>query len=159
MAEESSFNIRLDDIDLQILRELQKDGRITNAELARRIALSPPAIHARVRRLEAQAIIQQYTARLSYEQLGYDLLCFISVILQTHQVRLVQNFRTAVRQFPEVAECHHVAGEYDYLLKVILKNRQDLERFMLEKLTPLEGIARVQISVVLAEIKQDTVLP
>ena len=158
MAEESSLNLRLDDIDLQILRELQKDGRITNAELARRVLLSPPAVHARVRRLEAQGIIRNYAARLNYEQLGYDLLCFVGLSLQTHQVRLVQNFRTAVGQLPEVAECHHVAGEYDYLLKVILKNRQDMERFIVEKLTPIEGIARMQISVVLAEIKSETTL-
>jgi Lrp/AsnC family transcriptional regulator, leucine-responsive regulatory protein len=158
MSEQSSLNIRLDEIDLQLLRELQKDARLPNAELARRIPLSPPAVHARLRRLETQQVIQQYTARLNYEQLGYDLSCFIGVILQTHQLRLVQNFRTAVAQFPEVAECYHLAGEYDYLLKVILKNRQHLEQFITEKLTPLEGINRLQISVVLTEIKSQTSL-
>lgn len=146
-------------LDVAILRELQSDGRISNVELARRVHLSPPATHARVKRLEKEGLIRQYGATLDREKAGFDLLCFIQITIQLHQPQQVEKFRMLVRQLPEVLECHHITGEYDYLLKVALRNRQDLERFVVKQLTPIPGVARIHTSLVLSEIKAVSALP
>jgi len=149
----------LDELDTAILRTLQADGRLTNVELARTVNLSPPATHARLRRLEREGYIRQYTAVVDREKAGYDLLCFIHVSLQMHQLEQVEGFRHWTRQMPEVLECHHITGEYDYLLKVVLLNRKDLERFVVDKLTPIPGVARIHTSLVLVEVKATMALP
>ncbi len=149
----------LDTTDYAILHTLQQEGSIANAELARRLSLSPPAVHARVKRLEEQGFIRGYVALLDRERLGFDMLCFIQISLQLHQLEQVMHFRTVVQQIPEVLECHHVTGEYDYLLKVTVRNRQELERLVMEKLTPIPGVARIHTSLVFSEIKASTALP
>jgi len=149
----------MDVLDKTILDILQSEGRISNAELARRVNLSPPATHARIKRLEEQGVISRYAALLEREQVGYDMLCFVHISLQLHQPEQVESVRKAIREFPEVLECHHVTGEYDYLLKVVIRNRKDLERFVIERLTPIPGVARIQTSLVLTEVKSTTALP
>lgn len=149
----------VDEMDLMILGILQEQGNLSNAELARQIHLSPPATHARVRRLEQAGYIRQYTALLNNEKMGFDMLCFVHLSLQRHQPESVEGIRTAIRQMPEVLECYHVTGEYDYLLKVVIRNRKDLERFVVERLTPVPGIARIHTSLVLSEIKSTTTIP
>ncbi len=149
----------LDDVDREILALIQKDGRISNAELSRRINLSPPATHARVRRLEREGFIEGYAGLLSRDKLGYDLLCFVLVGLTVHQFEHVYGFRERVLTMPEVLECYNITGEYDYLLKVVLRNREDLERFVVGELTPLPGVARLQTSLVLSEVKSSIKLP
>jgi DNA-binding Lrp family transcriptional regulator len=149
----------MDDLDRQILLILQTNGRLPNAELARKLNLSPPATHARLRRLETEGLIDHYAAILDREQAGFDMLCFIQIGLQLHQPEQVEAVRTAIRKMPEVLECHHITGEYDYLLKVVIRNRKDLERFVIERLTPVPGVARIQTSLVLTEVKSTTALP
>lgn len=149
----------LDEIDLDILDILQRNGRASNADLARQIKLSAPATYARIKKLEEDGYIRQYSALLDIEKAGYDLLCFVHVSLQLHQSQQVENFKEAICQMPEVLECHHVTGDYDYLLKVVLKNRQDLERFAIKRLTPIPGVARIHTSLVLSEVKFTTALP
>jgi Lrp/AsnC family leucine-responsive transcriptional regulator len=149
----------LDKVDKSLLRSLQADGRLSNVELARKISLSPPAAHARLRRLEKDGYIRQYTAVVDREKAGYDLLCFIHISLQMHQVTQVEKFREATRKMPEVLECHHITGEYDYLLKVVLRNRKDLVRFVVDKLTPIPGVARIHTSLVFTEVKSTMALP
>jgi DNA-binding Lrp family transcriptional regulator len=158
MIQYSSNNI-LDDLDKAILQLLQTAGRISNVELANQINLSPPAIHARLKRLEQRGYIRQYVALLDREKFGYDMLCFIEVSLQLHQSEQVENFRQIMQQMPEVLECHHVTGEYDYLLKIVVRNRAELERFVVKRLTPIPGIARIHTSLVLSEVKLTTALP
>ena len=148
----------LDDIDKALLRSLQADGRLSNVELARKVNLSPPATHTRLKRLERDGYIRQYAAIVDREKAGYDLLCLILIGVQMHQVEQVEKFREATRKMPEVLECHHITGEYDYLLKEALKNRKDLERFVVDKITSI-GVARVHTSLVLAEVKSTMVLP
>ena len=152
-------NTVLDDIDKAMLRELQADGRLTNVELARRISLSPPATLTRLKRLEKDGYIRNYTAVVDREKAGYDLLCFIHIAMQMHQIEQVENFRRMLRDMPEVLECHHITGEYDYLLKVVLRNREDLERFAVDRLTPIPGVARIHTSLVFTEVKSTTALP
>ena len=149
----------LDDLDKLILEELQNDARISNAELARRVNLSPPAAHARIRRLEENGYIKTYAAVLNRQQAGYDMLCFVSVSLQMHEIDQVTHFYEAIQELPEVLECHHVTGDYDYLLKVVAHNTDDLEDFLVNRLTPIPGIARIHTSLVLRETKSSTSIP
>src|SRR5690606_6888628 len=100
-----------------------------------------------------------YATILNKEKLGYDMLCFVQVTLQRHNTEAVENFRRAVQTMPEVLECHHLTGEFDYLLKIIVYNRKHLERFLLEILTPLPGMDKIRTSLVLSEIKATTVVP
>ena len=149
----------LDTLDSKILHHLQQNGRISNAELSRRVELSPPATHARLKRLEEQGYIREYTALLNPEKVGFDMLCLINVSLQMHTTEQVENFRKAIQEMPEVLECYHITGEFDYLLKVVINNRRGLEHFVVKRLTPLPGIARIYTSLILAEVKATTALP
>ncbi len=149
----------LDNLDRQLLRLLQTDGRISNVDLAARVNLSPSAVHARLRRLEQRGYIQKYVAILNREQMGYDMLCFVNISLQTHKREVVENFKTTITRMPEVLECHHLTGEYDYLLKVAVRNRKDLHRFVVDNLTPIPGMAKIHTSVVLETEKYTTALP
>ena len=155
---ESSYK-DLDRVDKEILALVQEDGRISNAELSRRLNLSPPATHARVKRLEREGFIDGYAGLLNRDRLGYDLLCFVLVGLTVHQVEHIHGFREQMLAMPEVLECYNITGEYDYLLKVVLHNREDLERFIVGQLTPLPGVARLQTSLVLSEVKSSVKLP
>jgi len=158
MIEYSAGN-ELDDIDVSILEQMQKNGRISNADLARHINLSPPATHARLKRLELAGYINDYVTLLNRGRLGYDMLCFVNISLQMHQPEEVERFRKAIEAVPEVLECFHVTGEFDYLLKVVIRNQKDLERFLVKRLTPIPGVARIYTSLVVNEVKSTTALP
>ncbi len=151
--------MELSEMDRNILEILQAEGRVSNAELARRINLSPPATLARVRRLEEDGIIRRYAALLEPETVGYDMTCFISVSLQMHTEEQVGRFRDSIQEMAEVLECHFVTGEFDYLLKVVVRNRAALEQFVVNRLTPIPGVARIYTSLVLTEVKSNTALP
>ena len=127
----------MNELDIAILRELQDDGRLSNVELARRINLSPPATHARIKRLEEQGLIRQYVALLDPVKVGYDMVCFVSISLQLHQSEELEAMRRRISRMPEVLECFHVTGEFDYLLKVVVRNRQELQHFVVERITPM----------------------
>lgn len=153
------MNLLLDDIDRELLTALQKDARQTNAELARQVDLSATGLHKRLRRLEEAGIITGYVARVDREALGYDMLCFVQVTLQRHEPDAVDNFRREVQSMAEVLECHHLTGEFDYLLKVIVRNRKHLEQFILNTLTPVRGMDKIRTSLVLSEIKATAAIP
>ena len=154
-----SSDFELDELDLSILRVLQENGRLSNVALASQINLSPPATYTRLKRLERQGYIRNYVALLDWSKMGYDMICFINISLQMHQPDEVEKFRARISNLPEVLECHHVTGEFDYLLKVAIKNRDDLDRFVMKQLTPIPGIARIYTSLALNEIKATTALP
>lgn len=156
---ESSVQASLDETDRAILAMLQAEGRISNAEIARRIELSAPATHARVKRLEEAGVIRQHVTLLDRETIGYDMVCFISVSLQLHQFDAIERFKQLVLDMPEVLECHHMTGEFDYLLKAVFRNRDELQQFVVDRLTPIPGMARINTSLVLTEIKATTQLP
>jgi DNA-binding Lrp family transcriptional regulator len=149
----------LDEKDIVILEALQHDSRITNVELARRVELSPPAVHARIRRLEDSGMICSYATIVNREALGYEMTCFIEVNMQLHNSDTIADFHMQVVKMPEVLECHQLTGDTDYLLKVVIRSKRDLERFLVEKLMPIEGVARVKTSMSLSEIKSTTVIP
>jgi DNA-binding Lrp family transcriptional regulator len=149
----------LDEIDRALLRILQTDARISNADLARQVNLSPPAVHARMRRLQEQRIIRGYAAMIDREALGYEMLCLISIRMERHQRPDIERVRFAVEQMPEVLECFHLTGEFDYQLKVVVRNRKELERFVVDRLATIPGIGHIRTSLVFSEIKATTELP
>ncbi len=153
------MNTQLDDKDRALLRYLQEDARITHTELARRVDLSVPGLQKRLQKLEKAGVIEQYVTLINREALGYDMLCFVQVTLIHHQPEAVSAFRESVQDMPEVQDCYFLTGEYDYLLKIIVQNRRHLEKFLVEKLTPLPGMDKIRTSLVLAEIKRSTAVP
>jgi Lrp/AsnC family transcriptional regulator, leucine-responsive regulatory protein len=114
----------LDDLDWRILAELHADARLPYSELGRRISLSPPAVAERVRRLEEAGVIVGYRAVLDYERLGFPLLAFVRVRYPSGDHR---PFERAVRQRPEILECHHVTGEGCFVVKLVARSMRDLE--------------------------------
>jgi len=149
----------LDEVDQEVLHVLQEDGRISNAELARTVGLSRAATHARVRRLERMGVIGRYTAIVDPQAVGFDLLCLIGIAMTLHSQETIARARAAIAEMPEVLECWHVTGDFDYILKVAVRNRADLQRFILDRLTPVPGIARINTSLVLGVEKSTTALP
>ncbi len=149
----------LDRYDRAILMVLQADGRISNKALAERVHLSPPACHARFKRLVEQGYILGFHAQLDRRRLGFDNLCYIELSLAVHQPHEIAALLDTIAAQPEVLECHHLTGEYDYLLKVAVRVTAALQRFISEKLVPTPGIARVHTSLVLKEIKPRGTLP
>lgn len=149
----------LDYVDRNILDIIQSEGRISNADLAKRIHLSPAATHTRLRRLENEEFIEGYNARINRKKLGINMLCYIHISLQTHSSEELEKFRCALREMPEVLECSFVTGDFDYLAKVALKDQGDLERFILKRLTPISGVSRVSTSLIVSEIKSSSNLP
>jgi DNA-binding Lrp family transcriptional regulator len=151
--------IPLDELDRTLLSTLQEDARLSNAELARRVDLSATGLQKRLRRLEEARVITRYVALVDREALGYDMLCFVQVTLQRHEPDAVNHFRREVQNMPEVLECHHLTGEFDYLLKVVVRNRKHLEQFILNTLTPVRGMDKIRTSLVLSEIKAAAAVP
>lgn len=146
-----------DQLDIAILEELQMNGRTSVADLARKIHLSQPAVHTRIKRLERDGIIQQYVALLNQKAVGYDLMCFIHLKLASHQDELSQSVQQAIQKIVIVLECFLVTGQSDMILKIVVENQQALSNFI-SKLTNLDGIERIETAVVLQEVKLTTAL-
>lgn len=104
-------------------------------------------------------MIQGYAALIDREAVGLDLLCFVHVTLAHHEPDTIRGFRDQIKEVPEVLECHHLTGEFDYLMKVVVKSHKHLERFLFEKLTSISGVDKIRTSIVLREIKESSALP
>ena len=154
---ESFVSKILDTIDIQILDILQKESQISNAEIARRVNLSPPATHTRIKRLEGEGFINRQVAILNQEKLGFDLLCYVFMSTDIHQAKEIEELEASLKTMTEILECHCLTGAYDYLLKIVIRDRQELNQFI-RKLNKL-GISRIQTNLSLREIKYSTVLP
>lgn len=150
----------LDELDLAILEALQEDGRISFADLGRRVSLSPAGVLARVRRLEREDVIQGYEVRLNRRKLGLGLVCHVGVLLKSHDPELIRGFLDAVTAMPEVLECHHFgSAEEDYLLRVVLGGVTDVTNFMREKIHQIPGVDKSHAHMLLKEEKFTTRLP
>ena len=149
----------LDSFDLKILDALQKDGRLTNNELAERIALSASQCSRRRSRLEAEGYIQGYQARLNRQKIGLDLLVVVSVTLATHNRDNARRFAALVNDLPEVLEAYALTGEMDYHLKVATRGLSSLSRFVNDVLLPHDSVQHVKTSIVLDTLKQFEGLP
>ncbi len=152
--------MNLDRYDQMILETLQKHGRISNQELADAINLSPSPCLRRVRQLEEAGFIDGYVALLNARQLGLTLVSFIQISMDKHTPELLDNFEKTVGSYPEVLECHLITGQSaDYLLKVIVKDMDAYQQFLLQKLTRIDGVSGVHSSFVLKSPVDKTALP
>lgn len=149
----------LDRTDKRILRALQADGRITNAELASRIGLAPSSLGERLKRLQKEGFITGFSARLDPQKLGFGLLVFVEVILDTTTPDVFDRFAKAARRTPEILECHMVAGGFDYLIKTRLPDMAAYRRFLGEIVLALPGVRETRTYAVMEEVKNDGPLP
>ena len=145
---------RIDRIDLKILRVLQGNGRMSNIELSRQVNLSPAPCLARVRRLEKTGYINGYKAELNAELLGLSLLAYVEITLDRTTPDVFERFKQAVRDVPEIEECHMVAGGFDYLIKVRSQDMDAYRRILGEKIATIPGVLQTHTYVVMEQVKR-----
>ena len=143
----------LDRIDILLLSELQRGGRLTNAELAERVNLSASATLRRVQRLEREGVIAGYRAEVDPERVGLGLQAFVRVQLSRHDSDAIATFTACVNQWDEVVACHALTGDMDYLLQVAVRDLEHFSRFLLDRLLNQAGVADVNSSFVLRTVK------
>ena len=149
----------LDRTDLRLLAVLQTEGRITNAELAERVNLSPSACLRRLQRLETDGVIAGYAARIEPQAVGLGLQAFVRVQLVKHEAAVIERFVDCVNGWDEVVACHALTGDMDYLLHVYVADLADFSRFLLDHLLNAAGVADVNSSFVLRTVKRSPALP
>lgn len=145
----------MDAIDKKILRVLSRQGRLTNAELAEQVGLSPSPCWTRVKRLEQGGIIKGYAAVLDQAALGLPDAVFIEVMMERHDEAQLQRFEAAVKDIPEILECHLVTGEYDYVIKAAVGGTAGYERLLRDRLYRLPGVRHTRTSFALRSLKQE----
>jgi Lrp/AsnC family leucine-responsive transcriptional regulator len=151
---------KIDAYDLKILSELQRDGGLSNQEIADRVGLSASPCSRRIRELELDGIISERVARLSAAKLGLHLSVLIHIRMDRHTPERFDNFEALVASYPEVQECYLITGqEADYQLKVIVPGMEEYQRFLLDKITRIEGVIGVHSSFVLRKAVDTTRLP
>ncbi|MCE8025149.1 MULTISPECIES: Lrp/AsnC family transcriptional regulator [Halomonadaceae] len=151
-------NLKLDRIDRMLLEALQQDARLTTAELAELVNLSPSPCARRIRRLEQAGLITRYRAELDKTLLDLMVTSFVQVRLDQHQREQVEHFEHAVRDMPEVIQCHSVSGHFDYLLQVITTDIDAFERW-LRHFRQLTAVSAVDSSFSIRTIKENGALP
>ena len=151
--------MKLDNLDLRILAELQADGALSNVELARRVYLSPSPCLARVKAMEQAGVISRYVALASAAALGLGLNVFISISLRTQSKAALADFEQRICEHDEVMECYLMTGDSDYLIRVAVTDIAALERFILEQLTPIPGVEKIRSSFALKQVRYKTALP
>lgn len=149
----------LDATDRRLLSLLQENGRLTGAELAESVHLSPSACHRRVQRLEAEGYLKRTVALLDARKIGRPTTAFVEITLSGQADELLDAFERAVRQIPDVLECHLMAGSADYLLKVVAEDTDDFARIHRQHLARLPGVAQMQSSFALRTVFKTTALP
>lgn len=151
--------IKLDRIDRRILETLQQDGRIQNVELARRVGLSPSPCLRRVRLLEEAGVIERYVALLDASRIGAGFTVFARVWLTGQDEATVDHFIEAIKGLPQVTECHLMAGDCDFLLRIAVANLDAYRRFQIEHLNRIRGVQNVKTEIPMQKIKQSSELP
>ena len=144
----------LDATDLQILRTLQKNAKLTTKELAEAVHLTPTPVFERQKRLERQGYIKKYVAVLDPEKLGQGLQVYCKVKLKQINHEIADAFVRRINRIPEVTECYNTSGNYDYLLKVRAKDMKQYQAFVLNKLGEIEMLASIESTFVMSEVKQ-----
>jgi len=150
--------MKLDALDLSILKLLQKNSKLTNKALSTHLSLSVTAVYERIKKLEKTGIIKDYVALLSKEKLDQSFVAFCHVKLIQHTQDNVKQFEKEVIKIDEVLECYHLSGDYDYLLKVHVKDMESYRNFMIEKLTNLNHIGSTHSMFMINEVKYTTAL-
>jgi Lrp/AsnC family transcriptional regulator, leucine-responsive regulatory protein len=148
-----------DAVDWNILDQLQRNARVSNVDLAKTVFLSPSPCLSRVRRLEQSNVVKQYVTLLDPLKVGLTVSVFIQVSLEKQVEKTLENFERSIRDRPEVMECYLMTRDADYLLRVVVPDVQSLERFILDRLTKIPGIASIKSSFALKQVKYQTALP
>ncbi len=152
-------NRALDATDLKILDELQRNGRLSNVDLAQRINLSPSPCLARVRALERDTVIDRYVAIVNPTSLGLTLSVFIQVTLEKQVEAALKRFEAKMNSYPEVMECYLMTGDSDYLIRAVVKDVAALQHFIVHELSKIPGVANIKSSFSLKQVKYKTALP
>src|SRR5258708_7091384 len=143
----------MDAVDCHLLELLQRNGRATQLELARAVGLSQPAVAERIKKLEERGVITGYAARVDAARLGVDITAFIGVGIE--HPKFFEGFTKRVKGLDEVLECHRVAGDESYLLKVKTRNTRTLDRLLVEVLRTIPGVTRTCTTIVLCAVKEE----
>lgn len=151
--------MEIDATDRRILMALQKQGRVTNAELSEQVNLSPSACHRRVQRLEDEGFIDAYVALLNARRLDRPTTVFVEITLSGQADEVLESFEREVRRVPDVLECHLMAGTADYLLKVLARDTDDFARIHRQYLARLPGVAQMHSSFALRTVFKTTAIP
>ena len=150
--------MKLDSIDISILKLLQKDAKLTNKALSIKLSLSVTAVYERIKKLEKSGIIENYVALVSKDKVERSFVAFCHIKLIQHTQDNVKKFEREVVKIKEVLECYHLSGDYDYLLKVHVKDMETYRQFMIEKLTNLNHIASTHSMFMINQVKHTTAL-
>ena len=150
--------VKLDEIDIKLLNFLQKDGKVNTKELCQMLNLSKTPVYERIHRLEKEGVITGYSAQINPKKVGFNLVVFCNVSLAVHDDEHIARFRSDINKIDEILECYSTGGFYDILLKVVLKDLEEYNTFIFEKLTKVHGISKIQSSIVLSEMKHKTTL-
>ena len=150
--------MQLDPTDKRLLSFLQKDSKQTHKELSNKLNLSVTAVYERIKKLERAGVINTYVALIDKEQVERGSVVFCHIKLLQHSQDYLQEFEKAITQLEEVMECYHVSGEYDYLIKVLVKDMKHFRSFMVTKLTSLRHIGSTQSSFSINEVKHTTAI-
>ena len=151
--------IKLDKINRQILSILQKNSSITNSDLAKMVGLAPATTLERVKKLEASGVIKGYVALVDQKKLGKPITAFVEISMVNHSANAIKHFSKEIAAIPEVLECHHLAGDKDFLLKVVTEDIETYRDFALDKLAAISGIGHVCTLFTLDTIKDSTGIP
>jgi Lrp/AsnC family transcriptional regulator, leucine-responsive regulatory protein len=153
------LTMTIDPVDLRILKALQQDAKLTNLELAARVHLSPSPCLARVRQLERHGLISRYVTLLDAAKLGLGVSVFIQIRLEKQIERALEDFEAAMQRYPEVMECYLMSGDSDYMIRVVVGDVPTLERFIVDQLSKIPGVANIRSSFALKQVKYNTELP
>jgi Lrp/AsnC family leucine-responsive transcriptional regulator len=153
------MKLKIDKLDLQILKRLQETGRMTNLQLSQEVGLSPAPTLERVKKLETYNLIKNYHAQLNVEALGIGIKAFIMVTLDKQTDEIIRAFKEAIVSIDEIVECYQITGNADYQLKIMVKDIASFERLIAEKLSKIEQIKQMQTMVILSTIKESKVAP
>ena len=145
--------IKIDEIDIQLLKALQKDAKANTKELCELLHLSKTPIYERMRRLECEGVIKGYSAIIDNAKVGLPLVVFCNVSLAVHDDDHIERFKKDIMEINEIMECYSTGGVFDFLIKVVLKDMEEFNKFVFEKLTKVHGIVKMESSFVLSEIK------
>jgi Lrp/AsnC family leucine-responsive transcriptional regulator len=148
--------MNLDAIDKKLLMYLQSDSKKTTKELSEKLNLSVTAVYERIKKLEREGVIEKYVALLDKKKIEQGFVVFCHLKLIQHKVEFINQFENEVMQIDEILECYHVSGDYDYILKIVVKDMEAYREFMVTKLTTLQHISSTHSTFMIGEVKSTT---
>ncbi|WCL83112.1 Lrp/AsnC family transcriptional regulator (plasmid) [Saprospira sp. CCB-QB6] len=151
--------MKLDPTDLKILQLLQADAKLSIKEISADLGLSSTPVYERIKRLEKRGYIKGYVALVNRKKVEMGLMAFLSVSLKEHSQTALLKFEQEIIKFPKVMECYHIAGQYDFILKIVVRDMQDYHDFTFNRLAAMDNIGHVQTDFVMNDIKYSTEIP